>query len=65
MQLIVNGEAREVAADTLAALLAELDYAGNWLATARNGEVVPAAERERCPLADGDRIEILSPMKGG
>ncbi|NGN43684.1 sulfur carrier protein ThiS [Mesorhizobium sp. CGMCC 1.15528] len=65
MKLVINGEVQEVAADTLAALMAELDYAGNWLATARNGEVVPVAERQLCRLADGDHIEILSPMKGG
>lgn len=65
MRLIVNGETREVGASTLAALLAELDYAGGWLATALNGEVVPARERDTCRIADGDRIEILSPMKGG
>lgn len=65
MRLVVNGEAREVAADTLAALLSELDYAGNWLATALNGDVVPAAARPHCRLAEGDRVEILAPMKGG
>ena len=36
-----------------------------WLATALNGEVVPAKERDRCRLTEDDRIEILSPMKGG
>lgn len=65
MRLIINGESREVDAGTLAGLLAELDYEGGWLATALNGEVVPAREREACRIADGDRIEILSPMKGG
>jgi sulfur carrier protein len=65
MKLIINGESHEVAADTLAALMTELNYVGGWLATARNGDVVPAAERMHCPLADGDHIEILSPMKGG
>ncbi|GAA2832171.1 sulfur carrier protein [Aminobacter aminovorans] len=65
MKLTVNGENQEVAADTLAALLAELDYEGGWLATALNGEVVPARERDGCALTDGDRIEILAPMKGG
>lgn len=65
MKLIVNGETREVAADTLAALLAELEYEGNWLATAINGEVVPARQRPASRLAEGDRVEILSPMKGG
>ncbi|MDG4902106.1 MULTISPECIES: sulfur carrier protein ThiS [unclassified Mesorhizobium] len=65
MKLIVNGQAHEVAAETLAALLSELDFQGSWLATARNGDVVPAKERDRCRLTDGDRVEILSPMKGG
>ncbi|BCH26714.1 sulfur carrier protein ThiS [Mesorhizobium sp. L-8-3] len=65
MKLTINGESRDVTASTLAALLAELDYQGNWLATALNGEVVPAARRAACPIAEGDRIEILSPMKGG
>jgi sulfur carrier protein len=65
MKLTVNGEAREVSAGTLAALLAELDYEGNWLATAVNSEVVRAAERAECRLKDGDRVEILSPRQGG
>ncbi|PBB80835.1 thiamine biosynthesis protein ThiS [Mesorhizobium sp. WSM3879] len=65
MKLTVNGQAHEVAAETLAALLRELDFQGGWLATALNGDVVPAGERDRCRLSDGDRIEILSPMKGG
>lgn len=65
MKLTVNGQGREVAAETLAALLAELDFQGGWLATALNGDVVPAKERDHCRLSDGDRIEILSPMKGG
>ncbi|RWG10288.1 MAG: sulfur carrier protein ThiS [Mesorhizobium sp.] len=65
MKLTVNGQDHEVAAETLGALLAELDFQGGWLATALNGDVVPAGERDSCPLAEGDRIEILSPMKGG
>jgi len=65
MKLTVNGESHEVAAVTLAALLAELDFEGGWLATALNGEVVPTRERAGCRLTEGDRIEILSPMKGG
>ncbi len=65
MKLTVNGQSHEVAAETLAALLIELDFQGSWLATALNGDVVPAKERDSCRLADGDRVEILSPMKGG
>lgn len=65
MKLIVNGESQDVDAETLAGLMLALDYQGSWLATAVNGEVVPARERAACVLSDGDRIEILSPMKGG
>ena len=65
LKLNVNGQRHEVAAETLAALLIELDFQGSWLATALNGDVVPAKERDSCRLADGDRVEILSPMKGG
>lgn len=65
MKLTVNGEVLEAEAETLSALLAELEYAGEWLATARNGELVRRGERSRCRLADGDRIEILSPKQGG
>ncbi|AZO29655.1 MULTISPECIES: sulfur carrier protein ThiS [Mesorhizobium] len=65
MRLIVNGEALDSAAATLAALLAELDYEGDWLATAVNSDVVHKANRAEFRLNDGDRIEILSPMQGG
>ncbi|RWA67355.1 sulfur carrier protein ThiS [Mesorhizobium sp. M1C.F.Ca.ET.193.01.1.1] len=65
MKLIVNGEALDSAAATLAVLLAELDYEGDWLATAVNSDVVHKANRAEFRLSDGDRIEILSPMQGG
>jgi len=65
MKLMVNGEAHEVAATTLAELLAALDYEGDWLATAANGDLVHRAKRAEFRLSEGDRIEILSPMQGG
>jgi len=65
MQLFVNGEEKQVAAETLSALLNELDYQGDWLATAVNAELVSESEREGFKLNNGDRIEILSPMQGG
>lgn len=60
-----DGEALEAKATTIDALLKELDYEGGWLATALNGDVVPAGERAEFRLSEGDRIEILSPMQGG
>ena len=65
MQLFVNGEEKNVGAETLSALLNELDYQGDWLATAVNAELVSESEREEFKLNNGDRIEILSPMQGG
>ncbi|RLQ88774.1 sulfur carrier protein ThiS [Notoacmeibacter ruber] len=65
MKLIVNGQQHEAASQNLDALLTELDYAGRLVATALNGDFVPKDERAATPLADGDKIEILAPMKGG
>lgn len=65
MKLIVNGEALEAKAGTLDALLAELGYEGDWLATALNSEFVPGPERAQASLSDGDRIEIVTPKQGG
>jgi sulfur carrier protein len=65
MRLIVNGETFEAQSSNLAALLAELGYEGEWIATAVNGEVVVSRERRQTPLADGDRVEVLTPRQGG
>ena len=65
MTFIINGEEQEVAAATLADLLAALDYDGDWLATAVNGELVHREDRDAFTLGARDRIEILSPMQGG
>ncbi|HEV7319785.1 MAG TPA: sulfur carrier protein ThiS [Ensifer sp.] len=65
MQLTVNGEDHDLVVTTLADLLAKLDFEGDWLATAVNGELVHRADRTAHILTDRDRIEILSPMKGG
>jgi len=65
MKLTVNGEIREIAAQTLDRLLAELEFEGEWLATALNGELVRASDRDDCQLKEGDRVEILTPRQGG
>ncbi|MCX2723072.1 sulfur carrier protein ThiS [Roseibium salinum] len=65
MKLTINGQEQEVSSETLAALLDELAYDHEFLATARNSDLVAAEDRADCPLAEGDRIEILSPMQGG
>ncbi|WP_297295035.1 sulfur carrier protein ThiS [uncultured Methylovirgula sp.] len=65
MQIRVNGKAHEVAATTLAALLAELDYQDKLVATAVNQTFIRVADRPSTPLSPGDAVEILVPRQGG
>ena len=65
MKLIVNGEPREASAPTLDKALDELGFGGRTVATALNGAFVPVRKRADTALADGDRLEVLTPMQGG
>ncbi len=65
MTLTVNGEAHDVDAATMAALIEALGLGGAPVATALNGSFVPKGARDRATLNDGDRIEIVAPMQGG
>lgn len=64
-EITVNGRRIASAAGTLAALLVAEGFADLKVATAVNGDFVPARRRATTPLADGDRIEILSARQGG
>lgn len=65
MNLTINGEDHQTDISVLSDLLISLEYEGDWLATAVNGELVHREERAGFNLSDRDRIEILSPMQGG
>lgn len=65
MRIFVNGAWRDTGAVNLAGALEELGYADAVVATALNGEFVPAGSRPQARLAEGDRLEILAPMQGG
>jgi len=65
LKILVNGEAAETGAATLAELLAELGYEASQVATARNGDFVPKAARGDTQLAADDAIEIVAPRQGG
>lgn len=65
MQVIVNGEPREVNAARVDALLAELDYEGTHFAIALNYDVVPKSQWAQTALKAGDEIEIITPRQGG
>ncbi|AUH66602.1 sulfur carrier protein ThiS [Paracoccus zhejiangensis] len=64
MMITLNGEPRATEAATLADLLADCGF-GAKVATALNGDFVPAALRTTTPIAEGDRIEVVAPMQGG
>ena len=65
MRIRVNGEDRDVTAATLDAALRELGYGSLRVATAVDGDFVPAGERAALALAEGSAVEILAPMQGG
>ena len=65
MKILVNGAWRETGAADLAAVLNELGYGEAVVATALNGEFVPAGSRPGARLTEGDRLEVLAPMQGG
>ena len=65
MKLTINGEDHQTDISVLSELLISLEYEGDWLATAVNGELVHREERPGFVLSDRDRVEILSPMQGG
>jgi sulfur carrier protein len=66
-RLKINGVDEEVAATTIAQLLAArgIDPAARFLAVAVNGAVVRRATWEDAALRAGDAIEIVRPLQGG
>jgi sulfur carrier protein len=62
----VNGQARALDAPlALDALVATLTTAPAGVAAALNETVVPRARWATTPLADGDRVEVLTAVQGG
>ena len=66
MNILVNGEPRDVAdGTTIDALLAALGIDRRRIAVERNREIVPRGQHAATPLAEGDRIEIVTMVGGG
>ncbi|WP_316217606.1 sulfur carrier protein ThiS [Bradyrhizobium sp. SZCCHNR3003] len=65
MRVTVNGEARDISATSVTALLSELDYEGTHFAIALNYDVVPKSRWAQTALKAGDEIEIITPRQGG
>ena len=66
MQIIVNGQSRQVAdGTTVAGLLDELRLTGKPVAVEVNLELVPRQRHLQHPLAEDDRLEIVTLVGGG
>ncbi len=66
MQLLVNGEDREIPdGTTIADLLELLDVRMKGVAVERNLQVIPRAEHGSTVLEEGDRLEVVTLVGGG
>ena len=67
VRLNVNGIEEEVAALTVAELLAArgIDPGARFLAVALNGAVVRRVHWDEVRLRSGDAVEIVRPLQGG
>lgn len=66
MNVVVNGEARELSdGATVAVLVDELGRSPKGMAVAVNEEVVPRSTWSDVELRGGDRVEVLTASQGG
>jgi len=66
VQVTVNGQARELAADAnVEQLLADLKLAGRPVAVEVNRTLIPREKHREHPLAAGDVVEIVALVGGG
>jgi thiamine biosynthesis protein ThiS len=66
MQILLNGETREIAPDaTVEMLLATLDLGDKRFAVEINEELVPRSTFTEHGLEEGDRVEIVTAIGGG
>ena len=66
MQIVVNGETREVPENlTVATLVEHLALPSERTAVERNREVIRRADWPIVPVTDNDRIEIVHFVGGG
>ena len=66
MQIVLNGEPRDVAAPlSILQLLQAEGLAERRVAVEVNGAIVPRSRHAEQPLSAGDRIEIVHALGGG
>ena len=65
MRLIINGEERQLDAQTVLTLLEQLGVKGDRVAVELNREIVPRTEWAKTALREGDKLEIVHFVGGG
>ncbi|AXE85304.1 sulfur carrier protein ThiS [Streptomyces sp. Go-475] len=66
MNISVNGEPRDVRPGTaLDTVVRSLTTSPSGVAAALNETVVPRTQWPSTPLAEGDRVEVLTAVQGG
>lgn len=66
MQIVLNGEAKEISDDaTVSSLLASLSLEGRRVAVEINEHVIPKARHAEVRFTSGDRVEIVAFVGGG
>jgi sulfur carrier protein len=65
MQLIINGETKQVEATTVRELVVAMGLGQQAVAVEVNREVVPKRLHEDTPLNEGDAIELVTLVGGG
>jgi len=65
MQLVINGQSREVSAESLAELLAELQLDASHVAVELNQAIVASSQFATTTLNEKDRLEVIQFVGGG
>lgn len=65
MNLIINGELRQLDCHKVTDLVAQLSPNSQALALAINGTVVPKTQWSHRTVSDGDKIDLFSVIAGG
>ena len=65
MKITLIGAARELTGPSVQDVLSEIGLGTAKVATALNGNFLPAATRAATTLKDGDALEVVAPMQGG
>jgi thiamine biosynthesis protein ThiS len=65
MNLTINGERRLIPAETLSALVEQLDMKPDRVAIELNREIIPRDRWPQTRLNDGDQLEIVHFVGGG